>query len=275
VSLVPGSIKISRCGGVAAHWARVIERCETGGEDVQTLKRDGGASVFALPGESGSAGLVAKRWELRSVGSRLKSLVHASRAWRHWNGAERLSRAGVRTAACFAIGRSRDAETGVGVEWLIMDRLLGKMLLRHMADNDLPVQTQHRLAESAGRMVAALVKAGLYNHDGKPANLIVSPDPQRSLAPQISIIDCVAIRKLPKVGVEGKIIHMLAGLVIEPIGCKCPPRRALMMRALKSFANTEHLSRAQWRGPRNRTWHAVAAFIEAHGDPSPKVNPLT
>ena len=38
-------------------------------------------------------------------------------------------------------------------------------------------------------------------------------------------------------------LSLLAALVIEPTGCKCPPRRALMMRALKSFANTAHLDR--------------------------------
>lgn len=266
-----GAITITRSGGAAAHWTGVIERCE-GGEG-QVLKAEGGASVIALPGERGAKGLVIKRWELRTLSAKVKSAFHASRAWRHWKGADLLTKAGVRTAVCYAIARSKGKD-GVAVEWLVMDRLAGQTLLQHMADNDLPVQTQHRLAEAAGRMLAALMKAGLYNHDGKPSNLIVGPDPQRSLAPQIAIIDCVAIRKLAKFGVEGKMIHMLAALVIEATGCKCPPRRALMMRALKSFANTAHLDRAAWRGPRNRTWQTVAAFITAHGDPTPKVNPL-
>ncbi|MDP1663314.1 MAG: hypothetical protein Q8L55_15485 [Phycisphaerales bacterium] len=266
-----GTITFTRCGGVESHWRRVIQRCEEGAAgQVQTLKTDGTVSVFALPGENGAAGLVIKRWELRTLGARLKSAFKWSRAWRHWEGASRLTKAGVRTAACYAIARSK-SDDGAALEWLIMDRLPGKTLLQHLADNDLPVQTQHRLAEAAACMIVELIKARLYNRDGKPSNLIVNlTNPQR---PDIGIIDCVAIRPMPKGG--GKSVDMLAALVIEPLGCRCQPRRALMMRALRSYAVASgNAPRASWRPARDSLWRAVEAFVKAHGDPTPKVNPL-
>lgn len=272
LSTTPTStITFTRCGGVESHWRRVIQRCEEGtAGQVQTLKTDGAASVLALPGENGAAGLVIKRWELRGFGARLKSAFKSSRAWRHWKGTDTLTKGGVRTAACYAIARSKGKD-GVAVEWLIMDRLPGKTLLQHLADNDLPVQTQHRLAEAAACMIVELIKARLYNRDGKPSNLIVNlANPKR---PDIAIIDCVAVRPMPKGG--GKSVDMLAALVIEPLGCRCPPRRALMMRALRAYAVASgNAPRASWRPARDSLWRAVEALVKNHGDPTPKVNPL-
>lgn len=57
-------------------------------------------------------------------------LARQPRRSRHWKGADRLRKAGVRTAACYAMARIVSGD-GDAVEWLIMDRLPGKTLLQH------------------------------------------------------------------------------------------------------------------------------------------------
>lgn len=264
-----GAITITRSGGAAAHWTGVIERCE-GGEG-QVLKADGGASVLALPGERGAKGLVIKRWELRTFGARVKSLLHASRAWRHWKGAELLTKAGVRTAVCYAIARSVSKE-GVAVEWLVMDCLPGKTLLRHMADRDLTVAQEHALADALGSTLHILAGHNLHNRDGKPSNWIVCD----TTVVELAVIDTVGIR--PKAG--GDLPAMLASLIIEPIGCGVTPRRALRWRLLRELVADKRLSQnsgtppAAERASIKALWRSVATAVAAHGDPTPKINPL-
>ncbi|HZW07018.1 MAG TPA: hypothetical protein VFF65_07830 [Phycisphaerales bacterium] len=271
-----GTITIVRCGGMAEHWKRVIERGERGREGqeggAEVLKSEGGASVVALPGEKGAAGLVVKRWELGTAGARLKAALKVSRAWRHWKGAERLTAAGVRTAACYAIARS--VKRGVAIEWLVMDRLPGKTLLRHMADGDLTVKQEHALAAAVGEMLERLIAHKRFNRDGKPSNLIVGWS--GGGAPTVSVIDCVAIRGG---ATEGKLVPMLASLVIEPLGCGrgVLPRRGVLMRALRSYyASAERRPGlpADWVQSRDFMWGEVAEAVRKHGDPRPKVDPL-
>ena len=268
------SITIVRCGGIAEHWRKVIERCEIGeAAGVQVLKAEGGNRVLALPGEKGSAGLVVKRWELRTLGARVKSTLKRSRAWRHWKGADRLTKAGVRTAACYAIARST-ANDGTALEWLVMDRVPGKTLLRHMAEGDLTVRQEHGLARAAGALVRSLSSKGYHNRDGKPSNLIVSwPAADQ---PTITVIDCVAIRQQSSFG--GEHLRALANLYIEPLGCKCAPRRTLIARALRAFGEptSQLVGRGgTWPAVRRELWSGISGVIKAHGDPVPKVDPLS
>ena len=250
----------------------MIERCER--REAETLKADGGASVLALPGESGSAGLVIKRWELRTLGSRLKSALHASRAWRHWKGADLLKKAGVRTAACYAIARSTDS-SGVAVEWLIMDRLPCKTLLQHMADRDLTVEQEHDLARALGESLSQLAQCHIHNRDGKPSNWIVT-DPKRA---EIAVIDTVGVHRTSfKMGGTHSWKAMLASLAIEPIGCGCPARRSLQMRVISAFIHASPVLKGKPQAMRivgRHLWRTATLHIARHGDPTPKVNPLS
>jgi len=262
-----GGITIVRCGGVAEHWKNVIRRCERG--EAEVLKAEGGASVLALPGEAvrrgASAGLVIKRWELRSIGARVKSGLRMSRAWRHWKGAERLTKAGVRTATCYAIARSK--KDGVAVEWLVMDRLPGKTLLRHMAERDLTHEQEHKLAEALGATIGKLTNAGIYNRDGKPSNWIVT-DPS---AAGLAVIDTVGVRW----GHPPRASAMLTSLMLEALGCGVAPRRALRWRAVRAFDRAVVIKFAGKQVPLARAyWEWTADDIAKHGDPTPKVNPL-
>ncbi|MFT3683617.1 MAG: hypothetical protein QM783_01615 [Phycisphaerales bacterium] len=281
------TITIVRCGGAAEHWRRVIERCEKG--EGRTLKTDGPNAVLALPGENGAAGLVVKRWKLDSLGARIKSALRASRAWRHWKGAERLTKCGLHTASCYAIARSTGKD-GATVEWLVMDRLQGKTLLQHMADRDLTVKQEHTLAAAVGTHVRMLLGQGFYNRDGKPSNLIVTWPPPADIAgtvgvaaneglPQVSVIDCVAIRRTSSSEEEPPrdVVRSLANLYIEPLGCGCVPRITLLTRTLQAFGEpTSRLiwKTGTWRDVRGRLWRATSKVIRDHGDPTPKVNPL-
>lgn len=261
---------ILRAGGAAAHWQGVIQRCQRG--EAEVLKSDDGSSVLALPGASGSSGLVVKRWELRTLAARLKSDLQLSRAWRHWKGAARLTRAGVRTATCFAIARSR--EGGVAVEWLVMDRLPGKTLLQHMADRDLTVKQEHALARTLGASLSRLAQHQTHNRDGKPSNWIVT-NPDRAEAAVVDTVGVSGTAFLPA-GLRSWRV-MLASLAIEPKGCRCPARRSVQMRVVASFVEATPLLKGNpqaMRVVRRRLWRAAALRIADHGDPTPKVNPL-
>lgn len=268
-------------GGEAAHWQGVVDRCRAG--EATTLKVDGGTSVLLLPGKNGSPDLIVKRWELRGFGPRVKSLLGMSRARRHWRGAAALTKAGVRTATCHTIWESTE-QGGTVVEWLVMERLPGKTLLQHMADGTLSAKQEHDLARAVGKLIGSM--GTLYNRDGKPSNLIVAHSADGS--PTIAVIDCVAVRrlKLPMLDADDAAIDMIANLLIEPIGCGVAPRRSLRLRSLKAIYSggikayheigtppSDH--RTAWRTFRNSVWLEVADHIAIHGDPTPKVNPLT
>lgn len=250
----------------ASHWRAVIERCQKG--EAQTLKADGATRVLLLPGlpagDTRGSDLIVKRWELRGLATHLKSLLRASRAWRHWRGAERLTSTGVRTARCHAILRTSD---GGPVEWLIMERLPGKTLLRHMADRDLTVQQEHALADALGAAIGKLAKSRIYNRDGKPSNWIVT-DPANA---DLAVVDTVGIRR----GHGPRLSAMLTSLMLEAIGCGIVPRRSLRWRTVRSF------DRALGMTLGNRPlsiakdlWAWTTEDITEHGDPTPKVNPL-
>ncbi len=227
------------------------------------LKRDTTTTVHraTLRGRE----VVIKTWRL-SAGAKLKSLLASSRAHRHWRGAAWLAAHGFRTATCYALLRNP------GTEVLIMEALPGKSVLHHLADRDLTVRQQHALAAELGRVVARFRarsdwRGHAHNRDHKPSNLIAtSLDP-----PQVAIIDCVAIRH--DWFDSDQPFRMLADLLIEPLGVGHPPRRTLMMRALLAYFR--ELDTAPDRAKALRHfWQEVTDTIRAHGDPTPRVNPL-
>jgi hypothetical protein len=92
------------------------------------------------------------------------------------------------------------------------------------------------------------------------------------------VIDCVAIRYGPMTSSRAGAHRMLASLVIEPTGCGCPPRRSLMMRALRAALESgrepRRLPREQEKADTRALWRAVRDRVERHKDARPAVNPL-
>lgn len=254
-------IKVIRSapGEDRAAWAQAIRTFDTG--TAQVLKSDGDTAVYraTLLGRD----VVLKRWSLSTRGARAKATLSASRGHRHWRAAARLEHLRLRTARCLALALEQRDPPRV---WLAMEFLPGPTVLECMADPGLDIRDQHAIARSLGAQVGAFRLAGIHNRDHKPSNLILVDHSPDSLA----VIDCLGIRR----GQDPE--RMLASLLIEPTGCGVPVRAPLAMRALVSFlgARSRGQNRAGWREHRNLTWAAVRAEVTAHGDPTPRINPL-
>ena len=204
--------------------------------------------------------VVVKCRPIGSLAERLKLVIQHDRGDRHWKGATWLARHGFRTASPYVMATA--ALNGEAVELLVMEALAGQSVLEHLAAADLGVRQEHAVAAALGQMIMRLSGRQHYNRDSKPSNLMVI---QTTDGPEIAIIDSVAIR--PSAQAE----QMFASLVIEPIDQGCPPRRALMMRALRAAAEElrhgpagldlddealEAIVRTMWR--------ATAARVERH-----------
>ncbi len=263
-------------------WRDALRGFDPSGAKV--LKGDRGVAVY----RASMAGLdvVIKAWELGPGLPRIKQLLHASRAWRHWRGAARLQHASIPTARGLALLSER-ARGGLVVEWLAMEALPGRTLLEvlaaiHADPGAVTVKRQHALARVLGRQLADLERAGLFNRDHKPSNLIVAWSEEHPAdgthraadEPRVSMIDCVAIQGLGRHSWR-RVRRMLASLLIEPTGCGLAIRRGLRLRVLASFLDAQApLPRDLRRRAIRAGWTSVEALIHAHGDPTPRVNPL-
>lgn len=250
----------------AAQWLQAVERFDP--RRTKPLKDDGDTCVYLaeIEGEK----YIFKRWRLGSLGARMKAAVRMSRAWRHKSGAARLMKAGVRSAACYAIVREHAA--GEQYQWLIMEYLAGKTVLQHLHDRDLSVKQEHAVARALGAALAKISMASLWNRDAKPSNwIVVEPD-----SGEIAAIDTVGVRgtSLRLAGNRSRF-QMLASLVIEPTGTGVRPRRALMMRALTaSFMAPGSITLANPYPIVKWAWWRTERAVARHGNPVPRVDPL-
>ncbi len=251
-------------GQVGRAWAEALNTPDWESR-AEILKRDD--RVIVLRARFFGSEYVVKRWRL-SPGARVKSLFRASRAFRHWRGARWLARHGFRTAACYAIVRGmRDADP---VEMLAMESLPAKSVLHHLADDDLTVREEHALARALGRMLLRLNQEGRYNRDGKPSNLIVT---RAGNDPEIAIIDCAAINRLPIWEDPCEPQMSRARLLIEPTGVGLKVRRSLRMSVLRAARNPDQ-AHHEWRLQRRADWERTATLIAGHADPTPRIDPL-
>ena len=262
----------SESGGRRA-WAELGAALEDA--PATTLKEEGGTRVFRT--RALGRDVIVKRWELSTLDSRLKSLARSGRAFRHWRGAQALDAAGIPTARCLAL--LTDGSRRPPRQYLVMEPLAGPSVLDCLARPLLRPRQEHALARAVARQLVALTLAGRYNRDHKPSNLIVLD--AQSPEPRPAIIDTVAIHRL-RPWRRADLYHMFASLVIEPTGCGCPPRRSLMMRVLVEHQR-ELLRRipdllpddpGARRAARHMDWMRIAGLVAAHGDPTPRVNPL-
>ncbi len=231
--------------------------------DVRVLKRDEGSSVLWVDPADGSGGALVLKVRALGVGDRIKRTLRCGRGDRQRRGATALAGARVGCAPVLAIA-SVMVDGCIG-ELLAMPALAGRTLLECLRDLDgSPVAEQHALAHEVGRTVGAILDAGLFNRDHKPSNVMVHAG---GVGVSLSVLDTVAIRRVRDR--EDALERMLASLVIEPIGCGVQARHGLMMRALRGAMP------AASRAARHAMWRRVVDRVRAHGDPGPKVDPLS
>lgn len=258
-------------------WLQALRSFDSGNAAV--LKREGLSDV--LRAELLGLRVVIKRRTRSGLSDRIKWVCGQSRHHRHWRGAEWLLAHGfgaARPLVLAVVGKQ---------EWLVMEEVEGKSLLQVIADGGLSVRDEHQLARDVGRHLSALGKAGHFNRDHKPSNLIVERrrlGEKLSWKPKqpgrdgfsISIIDSVAIRR----GKEP--VRMLHALAVEPLGLRTLPRRSILARVLLSMFEADYElpgldadeMRQITKGVRREMWDRVAESLRLHGDPTPRTNPL-
>ncbi len=202
---------------------------------------------------------ILKTQRMGGLWNKLRCRLGATRLDRQWKGARLLERAGAMpTAECMAL-LGWKAGDGRGFLTLVMQDLPGRTLLEHMASS-MEASQRRALARAVGAHTRSMLEAHVFNRDHKPSNLIVtSLEP-----PALALIDTVGIAETGARAMEP--VRPLTSLMLEPMGCGVAPRLTDRMRALTAFEPD--------RKARRRLWRRVEAAIKAHGDPTPKDNPL-
>lgn len=180
----------------------------------------------------------------------LRSRSPRRRARRQYRGAEQVLALGIPTGApiLLATGRLK----GRRCDWLLLRRVPGKDVLRHLADNDLTTKEQHETARRVGEFVSIIDSYGWFDRDSKLSNLIRLP------TGEIAPVDTVDIQRRP-----GRRTRMLSAMLAEAMGSDLLPRRTLIMRCL--LAAVEE--------PKD-TWRALERFARKQVGKRPKVNVL-
>ncbi len=216
--------------------------------------------------------VVVKCRELNTIGRRFKHAIGMGHGAKHWRGAERLMRAGIATGRLLALMRMEVG--GKRCEVLVLEFVEGKTLLEvldEVARGVGPgVREQHAIARAVGQTIAAMDEACCHNRDLKPSNLIVAPADHGGA--KIAVIDCVGVRRCEDTHAN------LTALTIEPIGCGCPPRRALWLSVLAFLYGNRTRSR-EFRLCVHEIMLAsiwsVEHAVQQHGDPRPRISPLS
>lgn len=223
----------------------------------RVLKSSPDGAVWRIDA-GGSIGLIVLKCErVTAASQRFKIATRTSRLHRHWRGATWLEQHSIPTPTCLALFVGcHGADT---VQTLVMTCLDGRTLLEHLRDDDDNVRTQHDIARDAADLCMTLLKAGRFNRDHKPSNLL------RTLDGRIHVLDCVAIRPCP-VNADDARVRMLASLFIEPHGIGVAPRMTLCMRVIARATET--------RTERHQLWRDVAERVRNHGSSTPEHSPF-
>lgn len=263
-------------GEDGASWTHAIADAQLW--DSATVLKDEPGSSWVRRGRVCGRDVVIKARFLNTWSRRAKAAARMGHADKQWRGAARLHRAGLLTAT--PIWQGLALCDGVACELLVLPYLEGptllELLLAASRGKGPSVARQHSIARAVGRTVPALLRARLWNRDHKPSNLIVMDADTE--VPRIAIIDCVGIKKYGWFGIdESEGEHMAASLVTEPLGCGCPPRRALWMVGFRAMMDAD--ARAADRESRHADMRVllddILPLIPTAADARPRVDPLS
>ncbi len=267
-SKLPAHLKLQR-SRAGVDGAALLAALREAGETLAVVKHTQAATVLAGEVRVGgdALGVVLKVRRGGGLSEALKIAARESQLHRQWRGTELLARAGIPTATGLALWSGR--EDGQVVVVAAFERLDGEDLI-HLYERGV---LTGRLAREAGRLAGQVLRAGLFNRDQKPSNIIALADGR------LAVVDTVGVRRLrpgERLALRTRSQHspavpMLASLVIEPIGVRRPPRRTLCWRGLQGFAAAAGIDE---RAILKALWGSIAAHITAHEDPTPQDSPL-
>ena len=265
-------VRTSAAGGVATPELVNITVCKV-------LKSSSESAVASAGVRKNAPATLLIKARFLTLADRLKLFVGLSRMQRQWRGAGELRHLDLAVNRPLVHGVSTLA--GKGVEVLVTEFLPGTTLLHHLRDKSLSASDARHISRELARIIVAMVRRGRFNRDFKPSNLIVSEPDDRG-ARHIAQIDTVAIHRCNPARFDIAPVRMLTCLMLEPIGCGCPPTTRQRLRLLRDVVtawNDEHdateLDPEIRRGGIMTLGKLVAAEINAHGDPRPRNNPLS
>jgi len=210
---------------------------------------------------------VIKVEPLGTLGKLFRSLLHRTRAWRQWRGADLLHRADIPCTPQRAILRG----TGPSgrVEAFVGGWIEGPTVLERLADPGLTAEEERRLASAVGEQVGRMWRgdgagSGLFNRDHKPSNLVVRGE-------RIALLDTLDIaRGVSRSDVEHRA--MVRSLLRECVGCGVVPAVGVRARVVRRSHLALGTTRRRWRSMYRRVWAGYAA--EADGASIPDDDPL-
>ncbi len=271
-------VRVTRVGGAghgdgAREWEEKLRGLRAS-RDSEAIK---GGTVLVW--DDGGTKLVRKVRCVRGVFDRFKCAIGRGRLARQWDGAVWLREHGFATGVPRALGMGT-TEAG-RVEVMVLEYVEGETLIDLLADAAGRSGAVEKVAEIAAALagtIAAMVRAGRFNRDFKPSNLVVTDvDGQVGVAQ----IDTAAIRGCEARRLDSAPVHMLTCLMLEPTGCGCPPTARQQVRVVRDLIRAwnadsdddEELSREVEKSGIRLLMEAVAKRVRRHGESRPKDDP--
>lgn len=230
--------------------------------DAHILKDDADRSVIKTALADGSP-IIVKCRRFRGFSSFVRRTFRHSPLQNEIRGLRTLARLNIPTSVPLAYIRGSTCEA------IVLRYIPGPTLFEVLAGPPLTVAREQALCRAVAVEICTLLRAGYFNRDSKPSNLIVVGDFSN---PAISIIDAAGIKSSQ--GHTFALRLMLASLYIEPRGTKNTVRNALCMRMLHATVRELGASSQDARRDAHNLWRVVQNHIEYHGDPRPTHDPM-
>lgn len=230
--------------------------------DAQIIKDDSERSVIKSALADGSP-IIVKCRRFRGFSSFIRRTFWHSPLQNEIRGLRTLAKLDIPTSVPLAYIRGGTCEA------IVLRYIPGPTLFEVLAGPPLAIAQEHALCRAVAIEICSLLRAGHFNRDSKPSNLIVVGDLSN---PAIAIIDAAGIKASQ--GYTFALRLMLASLYIEPRGTRNTVRRALCMRMLHATVSELGASSQDTRRDARNLWRVVQNHIKYHGDFRPTHDPM-